>query len=96
MPDSLSELERIVSFTAANTSLILFVLVACVRLCANEISATLTETNGFEYVLWVNAQLSFILLCKLPENKLGGLLHIWSAGVFTKVIGKRNLCGSQD
>jgi len=59
------------------------------------ISATLTETKGLKYILWVNAQLSLILLCKLPENKLGGLLHIWSAGVFTKVIGKRNLGGTQ-
>lgn len=93
MPDSLRELDKIVSFTAAKTSLILLVSVAWVRLHKDRqyTGRTRTSERKKSNVLRIYTQFPLVLLCKFPQDELGGLLDVRTACIFSEMVWQRNL-----
>ena len=87
MPDSIKAFCRIVSLTAAKTSLMLPVSVACVKLQYRQ------QVNGkiplgAVNLLWVQIKVRSINLVKPPQEILRSPVHVISAGVVREIIGK--------
>lgn len=88
MPESLSALFRIVSFTAAKTSRMLDVSVACVKLSGKSVNSQQRRASEW-HSLWIEVQMRPIHLVEPPEQVLGRLVDIVSAGVVWEVIAQR-------
>ena len=84
IPDAFKAFCIIVSFTAANTSRIFVVSVACVRLPRHQIRSRAGLGNE-DRVLWVNIEPSSICLHELEQDKLGSFIHVRSTNVLRTV-----------
>ena len=97
IPEAFSAFCIIVSFTAANTSRIFVVSVACVRLQSDwdAESDREAEVRAGERVLWINAEPGSICLHKLQQYEFGSFVYVRSANVLRTVALQWNLGSSR-
>ena len=90
IPEAFKAFCIIVSFTAAKTSRIFVVSVACVRLQKGQGTKLDHEqeanSRGVEEdALWVNVEPGSICLHELEQDEFGSLVHVWTADVLRTV-----------
>jgi len=90
MPESFRAFCKIVSLTAAKTSRMFDVSVACVRLHVMLASKNI-EAPGGSYSLWVKVQVRPVHLVESPQQVLGRAVDIIATGVIWEVVPQRRL-----
>jgi len=88
IPESFKAFCRMVSFTAAKTSRIFVVSVACVRLRAQSANdSSCKKTNAIS--LRVEVELSSVDLVEPPEQVFGRSVHVVAARIVWKIVPER-------
>lgn len=85
MPESFSAFWRMVSLTAANTSRMLDVSVACVRLTVLAIGRRGTKGSC---VLGIQVQVCTVDLIESPQQVLGSAIYVVATGIIWKVVAE--------
>jgi len=85
MPESFSAFCNIVSFTAAKTSRMFDVSVACVRL---HLLAENTAPWAGVDILWIEVEMRSVHLVKSPEQIFGGAVYVVASGIIGKVVSE--------
>ena len=92
IPEAFKAFCIIVSFTAANTSRIFVVSVACVRLHDTKLDHEAGSRERGERLLWVNVEPGSIRLHELQQDELGSFVHVRPANVLRAVTFQWDLC----
>lgn len=84
IPESLSAFCSIVSLTAAKTSRMFDVSVACVRLSQGQLAFTRSKLR--QHLLWVQIKMCPVHLVEPPEQVLRGAVHVVPTRVVREVV----------